>query len=117
MIAGIGTDVCRVGRIEAVLARFGDKFLARVLTGMERDSRRWDARKLARRWAIKEAVAKALGTGIGAAVGWHDIEVVYGDKGQPLCRVKGYEDLKVWVTTSDDSDYAVAMAVAEVREN
>jgi holo-[acyl-carrier protein] synthase len=113
MIKGIGTDVCRISRVEAVLEKFGEKFLARVLTEKERHSKRWDARHLARRWAIKEAVTKALGTGIGATVGWHDIEVVYSPKGQPLCRVKGYEALTIWVTTSDDSDYAVAMAVAE----
>lgn len=115
MIKGIGTDVCRIGRIEAVMEKFGEKFLTRVLTEGERTSKRWDSRNLARRWAIKEAVTKALGTGIGAAVGWHDIEVVYSPKGQPLCRVKGYEDLIIWVTTSDDSDYAVAMAVAETQ--
>lgn len=114
-IYGIGTDICAVARIEAALGRFGEAFYARVLAPAERGAG-WDARKLARRWAIKEAVAKALGCGIGARVGFHDIEVRHDDSGKPLCTVRGFEHVRVHVTASDDSAYATAFAVAETHD-
>lgn len=112
MITGIGTDVCRVSRIEEMLVKFGGKFAARVV-GPDEEGGPWEARALARRWAIKEAVAKAFGSGIGEKVALHDIVVRYSEAGQPLCSVRGCEDFKVWVSTSDDGDYAVGMAVVE----
>jgi holo-[acyl-carrier protein] synthase len=68
MILGIGTDLCNIERIEGVLARFGDRFRARVFTEVElRRSRAragQEAATLAKRWAAKEACSKALGTGL-----------------------------------------------------
>ena len=114
MIIGIGTDICKIARIEAGLARFGDKFMARVLTAREREGH-WGARQLARRWAMKEAVAKATGFGIGAKVGFHDIEIMRDELGKPVCTLKGYEDCNVLVSASDDTDYATGFAVIERR--
>lgn len=110
---GIGVDICKVARVEEALEKHGARFLARVLTAQELAAKDWTPAALARRWALKEAVAKAFGSGIGAAIGFHDIEVAYTDKGQPQCRVRGFEDCTVWVSTSDDTDYAVAMAAVE----
>lgn len=112
MILGIGTDVCRMSRIEAGLTKFGDKFLARVLTPTEMEGH-WGPRQLARRWAMKEAVAKATGFGIGAKLSFHDIEISRDGLGKPVCVVKGFEDCNVIVSASDDGEYATGMAVIE----
>ncbi len=114
-IYGIGTDICAIDRIDAAVARFGEAFYHRVLSESER-SGEWNVRRLARRWAVKEAVSKALGCGIGAKVGFHDIDVRHDDKGKPVCRVNGFEHLVIHVTASDDTAYATAFAVAETRD-
>ncbi len=113
-IYGIGTDICAISRIEAALARFSDNFYQRVLAESERGGE-WNAAKLARRWAIKEAVAKALGCGIGAKVGFHDIVVEHDAHGKPQCVVRGFEHLTLHVSASDDTAYATAFAVAETH--
>lgn len=112
MIVGIGTDVCRISRIEAALEKFGVKFMTRVLT-QEEMAGHWGPRQLARRWAMKEAVAKATGFGIGAEVSFQDIMISRDDKGKPVCSLKGYEDCNVFVSASDDGDYATGNAVIE----
>lgn len=114
-IQGIGTDICAIGRIEAAVERFGEGFYRRVLAESERDGE-WTARKLARRWAIKEAVAKALGCGIGAKVGFHDIAVRHDTQGKPHCAVQGFEHMVFHVSASDDTAYATAFAVVETRD-
>lgn len=112
MIVGIGTDVCRISRIEATLEKFGEKFMKRVLSNEEMQGH-WGARQLARRWAMKEAVAKATGFGIGTEIGFHDIVISRDAKGKPVCILNGYEDFNVHVSASDDGDYATGLAVIE----
>ena len=114
-IYGIGTDICAIARIEAAIARFGEVFYQRILAESERGGE-WSSPKLARRWAIKEAVSKALGCGIGAKVGFHDIEVRHDEQGKPHCVVRGFEHLTLHVSASDDTAYASAFAVAETRD-
>ena len=80
MIA-VGTDILKVERIDEVVARLGDKFVQRILTESEQTEYRASKqsnRLLAKRFAAKEAIAKALGTGIGRGVSWQDIQVVAG---------------------------------------
>jgi holo-[acyl-carrier protein] synthase len=101
MIIGIGHDMTTIERIEAVLAgKQGERFLHRVLTEQERHffeatprdaSRRW-LEIVAGRFCAKEAVAKALGTGIGNMVNFQDISVVPNKLGRPICQV----DRRVW---------------------
>jgi holo-[acyl-carrier protein] synthase len=87
MILGLGHDLVNIARIEAALARHEARFLARTFTPAEvalADSRpAMRAATLAKRWAAKEACAKALGTGIGRGFGLTDIEVVRDDLGAP----------------------------------
>ncbi|MBI1308686.1 MAG: holo-[acyl-carrier-protein] synthase [Proteobacteria bacterium] len=116
-MVGVGTDICRVERVERVLEKFGTRFLQRVLTPAEREQKEWNAAALARRWALKEAVAKACRTGIGGAVGFHDIEVRYDAAKAPHVQVRGTaEGLKVWGSVSDDAGLALAFAVVEKRD-
>src|SRR3984957_4142475 len=79
MIIGIGSDICDARRIAKVIERHGDRFLDRVFTDTERakdDKRRNRAETYAKRFAAKEACAKALGTGLRAGVWWRDMGVV-----------------------------------------
>ena len=112
MIAGIGVDRCTVARMEAVHGAFGERLLSRLLTPTEQAAKSWTAQTLARRWACKEAVAKALGTGIGAQFGFQDIEITSTDAGAPQCTVKGAEGT-MHVSVSDEDGVAIAFAVWE----
>ena len=86
MIYGVGTDLIEIGRVERVLARFGDRFARRILC--EPELRRFRAHKqpvhfLAKRFAAKEAFTKALGTGIHAPANWHGVWVINLKSGKP----------------------------------
>ncbi len=86
MILGIGNDLCDIRRIEKTIARFGDRFLLRVFTDVERRkaaSRAHPAATFAKRFAAKEAMTKALGTGFRDGVHFRDIGVVNAPSGRP----------------------------------
>ena len=92
MILGLGTDLIDIARIEATLARFGDRFLDRVFTATERaksDGRMTRAASYARRYAAKEACSKALGTGFRRGVVWRDMGVVNDPSGRPTMKLTG----------------------------
>ena len=92
MIIGIGSDLCDIRRIERSIARFGDRFTERIFTAGERtksDGRAARAASYARRFAAKEACAKALGSGLRAGVFWRDMEVVNLPGGKPTLRLTG----------------------------
>ncbi|WP_426313335.1 holo-ACP synthase [Methylobacterium fujisawaense] len=92
MIVGIGSDLCDIRRIARTLERHGARFTHRVFTEGERarcDRRAARAEGYARRFAAKEACAKALGTGFSAGVFWRDMEVVNLPSGQPTLRLVG----------------------------
>jgi holo-[acyl-carrier protein] synthase len=89
-VLGLGLDLVEVCRLERVIARQGERFLRRVFTNGEREycaAKTEPAVFYAARFAAKEAVAKAFGTGIGAAIGWLDIEVVRESSGAPQIRL------------------------------
>ncbi|MBP6682047.1 MAG: holo-ACP synthase [Halioglobus sp.] len=121
MIA-IGTDILRIGRIEDVVERLGDRFVARILTPVEQAEYRASAqpsRLLAKRFAAKEAIAKALGTGIGRGVSWQDITIGHDDNGAPQVSLSGGAlvvatdrgGTRVELSLADETDYVVAFAV------
>ncbi len=92
MILGLGNDIIEIARIERTLARHGDRFLNRVFTDIERrksDRRRNRAASYAKRFAAKEACAKALGTGIRQGVYWRDMGVVNLPSGRPTLQLTG----------------------------
>jgi holo-[acyl-carrier protein] synthase len=92
MILGIGNDLIDIRRIEKTLARFGDRFLDRVFTPIERqrsDRRANRAESYAKRYAAKEACSKALGTGFRRGVYWRDIGVVNLPGGRPTLALTG----------------------------
>lgn len=122
-VFGIGIDVVEVARIAAAITRHGEPFLARLFTTSERaycDSKRDPALYYAARFAAKEAVAKALGTGIGSHASWLDLEIVHGSNGEPqlalgttaaaFAKDHGILDIKISLTHA--RHYAAANAIA-----
>ena len=120
MIA-LGTEILEIARIEAVVTRLGDKFVRRILTLAEQGeyaASKQPLRLLAKRFAAKEAIAKALGTGIGRGVSWQDIEVRHDAHGAPLVHLSGgaAEVVKrrggtaVLLSLADERAYVVAFA-------
>ncbi len=92
MILGIGSDLIDITRIDRALERFGDRFIGRVFTDIERrksEARANRAASFARRFAAKEACAKALGTGMSGGVFWRDMGVVNLPGGQPTLSLTG----------------------------
>lgn len=92
MIIGYGIDLCDIRRLEAALARFGDRFIGRCFTPIEQEkSERRAARaaSYAKRFAAKEACAKALGTGLSQGVFWRDMGVVNLPSGKPTLQLTG----------------------------
>ncbi len=92
MILGVGIDLVEIARVLRGYEKFGDRYLHRLLR--EDEARYCLAHHqpgpfLAARFAAKEAVAKAFGTGIGASLGWHDIEVIRAETGQPSVVLHG----------------------------
>ena len=92
ILIGIGSDLIDITRIEATLVRFGDRFVTRVFTEVERalaERRTLTAATYAKRYAAKEACAKALGTGFRDGVFWRDIGVVNLPSGRPTLHLTG----------------------------
>ena len=123
-VIGIGVDLVENARIEHSLERFGERFLHRVFTAGEIEysqSMKFPARHLAARFAAKEAVSKAFGTGIGKAMGWKDIDVRRKPSGEPFVVLEGgAKNLadergigRVWITLSHTEHHAMAMIVME----
>lgn len=92
MIIGLGNDIIDIRRIEETIERYGERFLTRIFTDVERqksDRRHLRAASYAKRFAAKEACAKALGTGIRQGVFWRDMGVVNLPTGRPTLLLTG----------------------------
>jgi holo-[acyl-carrier protein] synthase len=128
MILGIGSDLSDIRRIQASLDRFGDRFTHRCFTETERrrSERKPDrAASYAKRFAAKEACAKALGTGMRGAVYWRDMGVVNLPSGQPTLALTGGHstrleslvpaghEARIHLSLTDDHPYAQAFVVIE----
>ncbi len=119
----VGTDLVLISRIEDLIARYGVRFMARVYTEREVADCGGRVASLAARWAAKEAVAKAFGTGIGA-VGFRDIEVLRAGSGRPELQLHGaaaalarQQGLTTWaISLSHDGGMALAFVVAVGKE-
>lgn len=124
MIVGIGTDIIEIERVQAMLDRHGDRLPQRILSALEMQRFGQVAQKvpwLAKRFAAKEAAAKALGTGIGEGVSWKHIEVVNDALGAPrlnlhevaLERAKALGADRFHLSLSDERAFAVAYVILE----
>jgi len=130
MILGIGTDLANIERIEATLARFGDRFRNRVFTEVEQrvaERRQQTVATYAKRWAAKEACSKALGTGLRMGIWGKDMADSNLRSGQPRMHVSGWAaqrlaemtpegyEAHIHVTLTDDHPWAQAFVVIEAR--
>jgi holo-[acyl-carrier protein] synthase len=125
-ILGIGVDLVETARITASIERFGDRFLQRVFTEAEIrhcKAMKHSPRHFGARFAAKEAVSKAFGTGLGEILGWTEIEVIRQESGAPSIRLHGNarahaEKLKVadiFISLSHSENYSVANAIVTVQ--
>ncbi|MEH6530359.1 holo-ACP synthase [Photobacterium frigidiphilum] len=123
-IIGLGTDIADIERVEKVFARSGDAFAERILAPSELviyHSLKLKARYLAKRFAVKEAASKALGTGIACGVSFQDFTVSNDERGKPLLSLSGKaaelaESMgvkHVHLTLADEKRYAVATVILE----
>jgi len=128
MIIGIGTDICDISRIEESIDRHGDRFLAKIFTPDEQrycEGKARPAMSYAKRFAAKEAVAKALAGADTGSLSWTSVEVQNDPSGRPRAKLtadakeraeklcpKGHT-LNIHLSLSDDYPYATAFAIAE----
>ena len=128
MIIGLGNDLCEIARVEKTLARYGERFTHRCFTETERrksDGRAQRAASYAKRFAAKEACAKALGTGMRRGVFWKDMGVVNMRSGQPTMALTGgalarLQEMTpagmkavIHLSLTDDHPYAQAFVIIE----
>jgi holo-[acyl-carrier protein] synthase len=126
MILGVGSDLVDVRRIERVIARHGDRFILRIFTETERakaDRRATRIETYAKRFAAKEACAKALGTGFRRGVFWRDLGVVNMPSGRPTMKLTGgalerlraitppEHDARIDLTITDEGPMAQALVI------
>ena len=126
MILGVGSDLVDVRRVARVIERHGDRFLHRIFTATERAKAERRARRIetyAKRFAAKEACAKALGTGFRAGVFWRDMGVVNLPSGRPTMKLTGGAlarlaaitppqcDARIDVTITDEGPMAQALVI------
>ena len=124
MIKGVGTDIVHIPRIASSVQHYGDAFLNRCFTGVERDRAEKRPDKIAayaRLYAAKEALLKALGTGMRDGLSWHDFSISPDEQGAPHVTLSGgaaarlgKEQPIIHLSLSDDGDYACAFAIIEV---
>ena len=124
MIYGIGTDIIDINRIKSVLNKYGDKFKYKCFHINEiswSNSKLKSAESFAKRYAAKEACAKALGTGLARGVFWKDIEVINNKHGKPFIRLhnnalnflnkKINKNAKIELSLSDEINFAIANVI------
>lgn len=130
MIIGIGSDLIDIRRVEKTLERHGERFVNRVFTPIEQrksDGRKLRAASYAKRFAAKEACAKALGTGLARGVFWRDMGVVNLPGGKPTMHLTGGAAARlaemlpegheafIHLTITDDFPLAQAFVIIEAR--
>lgn len=132
MIIGIGSDLIDIRRVEKTLEKYGERFTQRVFTPIEQaksDARRQRAASYAKRFAAKEACAKALGTGIAQGVFWRDMGVINLPSGKPTMALTGGAQTQlqkliptgkraaIHLTITDDFPLAQAFVIIEAIED
>lgn len=118
-IHGLGNDIVEIDRIRSSIERHGQHFLDRLFTAKEQEyclQFKESAPHFAGRFAAKEAIAKAFGTGIGEMLAWHDIEILSHEQGKPIVNLSAaakqrFSNPKILVSISHSNSYATAVAI------
>tara|TARA_B110000196_G_scaffold146027_1_gene126423 strand:- start:509 stop:898 length:390 start_codon:yes stop_codon:yes gene_type:complete len=119
MIIGIGQDICDVERIESTIIKFGERFKKRIYSEREinkSESRRNSIDSYARRFAAKEAVSKALGTGFRKGVFYRDIEVINLKSGKPTIELKGGALDQFRLITSNNKNASIEISLTDDKK-
>jgi holo-[acyl-carrier protein] synthase len=119
MFEGLGIDLVEVGRIKKAHNRWGERFLHRIYTPKEIEyckRKVFPEQSLAARFAAKEAVFKAMGTGLSGGISWTQVEIVNDPKGKPEVRVNPklarlIENKKILISISHTKEFAIAQAI------
>lgn len=119
MVRGIGNDILEIERIRGSIDRHGQHFLNRIFTQKEQDycyKFQDPVPHFAGRFTAKEAIAKALGTGFGTHLSWHDIEIVNDDLGKPIVILSGninekFKKPHILLSISHSQNYATSVAI------
>ena len=112
---GIGSDLIDIRRIDKTIARFGDRFKKRIFTDNEIkkcEKRKQSVSCYAKRFAAKEAAAKALGTGFRKGVYWRDLEIVNEPSGKPTLKFHGKSKLHLLNLVSEN-DYTINLSITD----
>lgn len=120
MVEGLGNDIIEIERVRGSIERHGLHFINRLFSQKEQDYcyRFQDPTPhFAGRFAAKEAIAKALGTGFGANLSWHDIEILNDELGKPIVHFsetakKNHNGIRILLSISHSTHYATAVALA-----
>ena len=121
MTRGLGSDIIEIGRMRTSIERHGLHFLNRLFSQNEQDycyKFQDPAPHFAGKFAAKEAVAKALGTGFGAHLSWHDLEILNNERGQPNvffseAALQRFQTPRILISVTHCTEYAVAVAIWE----
>ena len=116
MIIGIGSDIININRIERVLERYGERFIKRIFTPVEKrksEQRIGRVESYAKRFAAKEACAKALGTGFRKGVFWRDIGVINLKSGQPTMQLTGNAAKRLIEITPDGARTKIDISLTD----
>ena len=124
MIIGIGIDIIDIRRIEKIIIKYGDRFIKKCFLQTEiqkSENRRNTIQSYAKRYAAKEACAKALGTGLAKGVYWKDIEVSNNNLGKPILTLHNkaaeildqisYKNTRIEISLSDEKNYAISNVI------
>jgi holo-[acyl-carrier protein] synthase len=127
MVIGIGTDIVNITRIEVLLVKYGLLLKNKILGTLELEKINSlpiekQANFIAKRFAAKEALAKALGVGIGEALRFRDVNIINNNLGKPIALIQSngllkIDDLKIDLSISDDYPFAIAFVVISRRED
>lgn len=116
----IGVDIVKISRIESLINRFGERGLNRFLSESEISRGRDKVHRIAGYWAVKEAISKALGVGIGKEFSFQDVEIGYDSYGRPIAKLSNrvrerFNIENIAISITHDGDYAVAVATIKEK--
>jgi len=124
-VIGLGTDIVNINRIKKIYSKYGNQFLNKILTESEKKSEKKLSRfknvsAIAKRFAAKEAISKAIGYGFSNGIHFKDIEIYNDESGKPYANLNGKaktivnkisKNYNIFLTLSDDKPWAVATAL------
>ena len=118
MILGVGCDIVKIQRIERLIVQYGFVFKCKIFTKLEitigENLKQYvQASYYAKRFAAKEALSKALGTGIGKMLGFLDIEITNNELGAPKLACKALQNKHIHISLADEKEFAIAYVVIE----